>query len=917
MRQSTHLLAVLGLLVLLSTSSHAGPLPTQTIAIELTVTWPERPREHVDLLAEALLEGCARLIHQRYGAWLQVRNAKSDYSVETHIRRREESFLITSSVRALGASQTRTRSSVVVAPGSHAGLLPAVVADIFYLWASYHGFGFPSEDPPRLISILETDTLYHMTGWEHEDMQPTAITASPAGLTVGFTRGFITLGHEFQLVPATMRDMLLVQAHNLDMIPVAVSVSPAQELNLLASDGGRILRLNFFSGTEERLQTGFTALHLKGLPNGGFVLADQTTIAHYVRTDGRTQQHSILAIPGFITAIDADEEANIWIYDAAGRRIRVIHPDGTEIFSVTPCVSPSDLPFVQAFALCSDGSFFLGGAGVLIRFNRYGIPAWMMSTLPGRHREAFPSSYRLAVDEETQSFYVLHLLSRRVLRFSYTEGSQSGIVSGDATLGAPYPVSDIDVTDPSSVMSMVRFLEEQDRVLLALQYVSYAELDGRTSLRLRRQLEKKKIESMLTLARGLDSRLSYTLARTAYSTAYALGETLRAEDLLDAELPKTLDAIALRRKRITDLLSRQETEVMVSVDMRQVAAALLQDCSSNECIRVDLSNKLRIPLKDARLTVSLSLPQAEPSESMLTLIAYQRKSLEIPYALPSNLITLDEDVQISLSALLEYEVPNETKTVYLDQPLLLQGSRTLTTARQGSDAQLVSLLPQYYTPRDPPLEAFLGTHVSGQPSVVHQIALVWLRLERAKLLAGGTFTAYQPSDPLQFPPSTLQSLNGTSLDKALLLCSLLGTIGLQSGLLFANHRIYVVVDTLLPLEAASRGSRYYFAFRSIHYKMLRSSSRASIILPISTDPFTLSHPNDIQTQFSEWLVASMNTLRQEGLQSFTPVWFAPETGPTGSLSVLPSEHLGLLPDEEAIAADVTRALSSLSIQKAQ
>ena len=75
----------------------------------------------------------------------------------------------------------------------------------------------------------------------------------------------------------------------------------------------------------------------------------------------------------------------------------------------------------QSLAVLADGSFLIGGAGQLWKFERSGIPAWRLSRLPGVPGGSLPPSFALAVDGTTGAVWLLDGPSRRVLQFGGTD----------------------------------------------------------------------------------------------------------------------------------------------------------------------------------------------------------------------------------------------------------------------------------------------------------------------------------------------------------------------------------------------------------------------------------------------------------------------------------------------------------------
>ena len=305
---------------------------------------------------------------------------------------------------------------------SPASLLATMAGDLAFLYFSSRGFStLPLSPPPALAASLSIDSLRSLTGWNAEDLEPVGLAAFGDEVTLCFPHRYLTLGPLFRISPSTIRDL---DGQGVGREPLQLSGLVSAEgdrLFLLSESAGRIAVVNprlgsrqvvdapGLSGLAARLLEGRTVAALTGSPG-------RPGVRLYTVDGGPTR--SLDAGASYVSAFDRDGEGNLWAWDAGERRVRVLTPEGREVFSVKPLFSAATMQLPQQLAVFDDGSFLLGGSAEVWKFQGSGIPVWKLTRIPGRPAERLPSSFDMGINRATGSITILDSPSRRLLAFS-------------------------------------------------------------------------------------------------------------------------------------------------------------------------------------------------------------------------------------------------------------------------------------------------------------------------------------------------------------------------------------------------------------------------------------------------------------------------------------------------------------------
>lgn len=917
---------------------------TETLSLQVSVQTPNAASRNdtspdpKPISADSIQYGIISFIEKQYSDWLSIeKTGRGDFIASVSVIISPDSYALQTS---LTNQKTGARKSLTASVGhrSTGSILPTLGGDIFYLWSYFHDFKVNTfSDPPHFSLMLNTETLATLTGWNENDLEPTAISASPFGLTVTFFSGFITLSPDFQITDLTVRDITYQKSSPIGITPSAVTVGPTGEMSMLSNDGKSVLRLNLFDGTEEMVKTELSMISdFCGLAGGGFILKHKNILRLFIRESGRTTPREIsLPDKRMISAVASDTEGNIFCYDLRERRIKVFTPDGIQVYSINPVIPPSELPFPQVMAISRDGSILLGGSGRLFRLSVSGVPTWVLDSIPGQHKEALPAVFNLATGVSSSEFYILDTLSRRIMKF--TDLSVQPVTQIDG--GFPSSYDDLDTGQNSSLSLYVHQYLRMDLLLLALQVSDMMNDNSKDILRIRRLIQKKVALAALSFAERLDRLLLFQRAQRAYGDAFSLFKELRAHDPIDPDLPDLVERSALRRKEIRKILLG-ENQVNVSFLTDSIHPPLIKRYTDATCFTLSLENSSRELITNMELYYCLGVPGSNPlAYEIVSLRGLQKGTFGVPFNFTESSTHLNEDIQAELNIYARYRSQNKVQEFFRSQTVTLSGRSTPLSGQDHCIQDITaysSMFAWFFSPEDPILQEFTEdtklAHPTGLPPI-QRTASLFLLLKGLFNSSGSAKNDGAPSDkdtPVSnalwnSPRSTLRSLEGSDLNKAILLSSLLGTIGLHTGLLFDKSKYFVLVKTDIPLANCLTGSTYYMTFRNLYYYSRQHIQKPLIVLPIDVASLAMIKTTDFAVEKSDFLLHAVSSavdyIKNKQMRFFQLTWFSNQEKRAGARAYpshgLPVVHLNpYLPlENKRIIQEVKKTLFAMSITK--
>jgi hypothetical protein len=682
---------------------------------------------------------------------------------------------------------TRSISSTV--PAGAAGSLAAVLqGDLAFLFFSAQGFApLALSAAPGLSATLQTDTLEQLTAWDPSELEPLDLAPSGDGVVVCFPHRYLTLGRLFDVTAETVRDIHAQSAGREPLQLSGVATDGGQWLYLLSEAAHKVARVNPRLGSRQVFDAPELSARGARTAGGGTlaILSEAGSPSVSMRAPTRDAQWSLSLGASYASAFATDSEGNLWLWDAAERRVRILASDGLETYSIKPLFKASFMPLPQQLQVFDDGSFLLGGSGEVWKFASTGVPLWRLTRMPGRPGEKLPSSFVLAANRSDGSFVLLDAPSRRLLSFA-----APAVSTAEADLASL--LSRMDNRKPEDMARAAGLASSAGLSLVAWQFADL--LAGRTGeqgarAEARIELLRQKAGLYVQLADSYMRDLLYDRADAAYLRAGEWLRELGAESPGDAEGARLLEVVVSRRQEIRDALATVSDVTVVPAE-----AVVGGECAEALSVKLHLRNVGAESLSTVRVHLSIPGLAAAPSLVAVDSLApgeerdvqarWDLADGDLPWstATVEALVTYVRGVD-GFSAPLSF-------TAKVEPPAELSAAEALACGADPAD-QLVASLPDELLP------------AGSKPDRLTAFAAVMDSLGRLRSLAsaqGAMQAANVPSG--DEPPHVRQTLRGLSADErdwAVLAVSVASSLGLRAGLLEWQGRSFALVETDLPL----------------------------------------------------------------------------------------------------------------------
>ena len=431
-----------------------------------------------------------------------------------------------------------------------AGSLPSALAGgIFTLWARQTGYtGGPTSRPPLPAGLLDLRALELLLAEGEEIPEAVDVTATAGGPLLVFSRRLLQLGARMEITAQTLRSLYFPPPLGPDTLIGAASLSKRGEPRLFAPSSGGLLYAD--NGGKVLFDTALIDPEdTVALGDGGFAMLKGDTLTVFHREAQGLAESRIALPPGLYSALCADTESNLWVFDLAERRFRVFSRQGREIRSVTPLLSPGELPFPHLCAVMQSGAFLMGGSGTLVCFESNGLPRWRLQSVRAFFREALPAAFRLALTAEEDGFYLLDLPGNRLLLFRDPAALKTD--TPEALWAARFAA--FDPHDPDQLRAALSFLQE-NRLLLQAYRPALLLGDAFETAKLKRRLDIRAAELSTLLSEQLELRFLLPEAETALGAALRLYHRLRRDDPVDARWPAAIATLTARRTALRAVL---------------------------------------------------------------------------------------------------------------------------------------------------------------------------------------------------------------------------------------------------------------------------------------------------------------------------------------------------------------------------
>lgn len=496
------------------------------------------------------------------------------------------------------------QSKISVEDKSYKSLIPGIGGEIAYMVAKLHNFkvntetsspvletyitgkeiekifrGFRHSLPPSNDkSELKIYSIYPYTlQWDRNGEHS---YKKMRGISLLTSLGFISLGSTFNLNMTTVRDLAFQQSHqgsNRDFD--TIFTDNFNNLYLFSSYSGKLKKLQFDTGIskEKTINLPPNSIFLKSA-EGMFILVTQppkSTIMVYPESLSNRTAHAVFSIPFYTNFFSTAFTRSIfkktsntvkipllYLFDTLERRIRIIDPTGREIDSIKPIYNPQTMPMPNLMKFFSDGSFILSGSGIIIKFDRYGLPLWKIDSYTIKYLTSLPPLLKMALIEDKESIYVLDDQRNIVLKYSYNQEKISKIKK------------------PTGAQPAV------------------------TPIELANLFEKLATEKL--------NQLVYPMAKTYYNYAISIYRKIRLQYPLELRYSTHLTKLVEERNRIINALTRQNT---LKTGIKGIT---LNPTESTLLVTLNLKNLRDYALDNVKIEINIPYLLTQHSELLLT-----------------------------------------------------------------------------------------------------------------------------------------------------------------------------------------------------------------------------------------------------------------------------------------------------------
>jgi hypothetical protein len=632
-----------------------------------------------DQWSEALL----RLWRERYGPWSTLETAVGAGQGARAVLRIEETpagLRVGVTLQPPGRPASSSRV-VVWGRGLQAGA-QAAAGELAFLLASIVGFPPPRQRAPRLAAVASLDSLALLHGGPAAPAEGLAIAVGAGVVRILLAERFISLGPLLEICPQTAADLLFAPPFPEDFVPAALSANALGEPAVYDAGSGALLLYPAGSGAPERFDTGVVQPIQAGELAGGSLALLQGQRLLLLRRRGEDLQATELALPtGLASALSAERDGPLRVYDLAERRIRLLDVTGQEVGSVKPLLSPETLPLPQLFRTLPEGGFLLGGTADLWSFTPEGLTRWRLRELGTIPRESLPAFFSIAPAPgqggNPPAVYLLDPPGRRLMKFVEIQGAgepaAADLDSSPALEGLLAEGYERLAADPDSRSELIGLCLREGLLLQAHYLFSLGAAGSQTAPGLEGRFLEKQAERLAELARGLEEQLRLPEAEQAYNSALGLLRELRGIDPVERRFPKAIRDLTEARNAVREILVAEPLleagPVSVVPAGRAAAAGAFE-------LRVELRNRSGRRLDELALDARPAIGPGAPSflrrqwgGSLGSLAPGGRAGLVLPLSVESGGPT--EDLRVEVHLLLSYRQGTAAGSQHLVFPALL------------------------------------------------------------------------------------------------------------------------------------------------------------------------------------------------------------------------------------------------------
>ncbi|MCD6120359.1 MAG: hypothetical protein J7K04_00820 [Spirochaetales bacterium] len=757
-----------------------------------------------------LYHAVERLFNREYYPYAQIKKAgKTDYTFKVTVSAGNNRSLITT---AATSSSLKVSSTLPAVPSSP--LVSVIAGDVFFLFAESETFSFLSySTPPRVSLALNTDKLSRLTGWKQDKLSPLDLAPSSRGVLITLEGGFLTLGNSLEATYNTIVDLFYQKNYSMSLHPLAASSDLLGNTMLLSRNTEYVYFIK-----ADRTKNSAADLKLKekgsflyaGLSTGGFAVLDESansskTVSFYMPGKS-TNKYPLNS--AFISAMASDYGGNLWLYDSIEKRIRIISTEGMEIGSLKPIIPSGLLLFPQVLSVYPDGSFILGGSGILVKFDTAGIPIWKLRNYRFKGFRSIPAFYRLACSGQDTSFFILDMQSQRILKFQETPQTENSIsFSADSVL---YGIK-------SSSLTPVELAKAKSKKLALLK--------ERAGIYYEKQLDFKEAEEF-------------------YRQSLAAFREIRKQDPVDKDAPAEIEKLISARNRVKGKALLKNT-VSVSLFTHTFY-------NSSHTVSLRITNLTESTVNDIVLRINIPGFSLRTTEKRISQLApYKSRRINLSLALKRNTAGFKQDINARLNTVINFTIRNESGETRLSFPVSFRGRNYIKAHASAVDA-----FTEFYMPKNRVIAEFASSltdyfhkyfYLNGRElkgtvimSVLETILENNVRHHQNITNSDLFYIVEPPLYPVFFLSTGITAGNsaiygkGESVSTIMFIASVSANLGFKPFLLFREGETILLIDTFIPLESLNMSSEYLYELKALAKSLTDEGNgkKQHLIIPV-------------------------------------------------------------------------------------
>ena len=687
---------------------------------------------------------------------------------------------------------------------------------IIYLHLSYGEEIEPDGEPPALLAALSSRDLQAESVGPAADLRIQSVDAGPSGQLL------LSLGTQVYLTDSSFRRLSSLGGtltSRFESFAYRSFLGEGDQTVTLASTLADVYRIPYPGAEPTRVPLGgYQAMSGALLSDGTLALQDVSN--QVVVLLSLDDELSELPLRGtfdvFPQLIAAGPAGSIWTWDAVQRSVSVWSRDGTRLTTVLPLLPPEESA-VTLMVPYPDGSFVVSGNQGLYKFDRSGVPQWILpwTRVPGIRNA---TGIMIGTFDKTNGLlYLVNVVNGSVYQLLDREYAKryAGVTPRQRQIITFQQQLTDEPGNAEALTALARMFEDDEAWELAAHYWREARDRNRSNAafaagaaRIEVQLLWREARSAIELATQQLERFGPANARAEYNRALRLLEQILA---LSPENEQALDS----RSGLEALYAQQFAPLeLSSVAVNEIFPSLIQQLQVESIGEVIIRNPNQTSAVNVRVEARLAefMEQSWQSATVSSLPAGALRSFAIRLPVERSILNLNARlVNAPLRLTVRYEIEGQPREISFTEGVTVHPVTALTWEDSGK-------LATYVTPADTYVNRFssLFTAVDRRASE-WGVARNFLRAARLADAVGSHGIEYiqdpnlgiatilgDPSvvDSVQLPRTTLWFRRGDCDDTTALLASVFESVSISTAIMTSPDHVFLAFDSGQPEQDA-------------------------------------------------------------------------------------------------------------------